>query len=442
MSKITTFFTKTVSTTATVSSCTPGSSETVESDQSVNLKRLHNAEDDVLAQVQQNRKRLVPIIECVLLCGKEEIPLRSHRYFGKIVIDDMNSREGKFRAILKYKAKGDEHLRNMLEDGGKRNKYTSPIIQNQIIETCNKIILKKIVDRVNSSKCFSILADETTDVATNEQLSLSARYVDDNDILHEDFLKFFEINSLTGSNLASSILNGLNSCGIECDYLYRQGYDGASNMAGKFNGVQAVIRATHPKALYFFAFGLPVCKQLQKERIDLKTTLSTIELLVNTLKEMRQDAEKEIHILYEKLKVCDLSLNDAEKISFENLVEFYLPPVEHDNAYVEIKIWKLKITSQDVDIKSGLEAHLSCPKIDFPNIHFLIKLFCTLPVSTATPKRSFSTLKRLKTYLRSTMNETRLNGLAMMSIHGDIHLDVDEIINEMALSPCKLDFVI
>ncbi|XP_029340933.1 zinc finger MYM-type protein 1-like [Acyrthosiphon pisum] len=396
----------------------------------------------ILAQVQQNRKRLVPIIECVLLCGKEEIPLRSHRYFGKIVIDDMNSREGKFRAILKYKAKGDEHLRNMLEDGGKRNKYTSPIIQNQIIETCNKIILKKIVDRVNSSKCFSILADETTDVATNEQLSLSARYVDDNDILHEDFLKFFEINSLTGSNLASSILNGLNSCGIECDYLYRQGYDGASNMAGKFNGVQAVIRATHPKALYFFAFGLPVCKQLQKERIDLKTTLSTIELLVNTLKEMRQDAEKEIHILYEKLKVCDLSLNDAEKISFENLVEFYLPPVEHDNAYVEIKIWKLKITSQDVDIKSGLEAHLSCPKIDFPNIHFLIKLFCTLPVSTATPKRSFSTLKRLKTYLRSTMNETRLNGLAMMSIHGDIHLDVDEIINEMALSPCKLDFVI
>ncbi|KAF0742631.1 zinc finger MYM-type protein 1-like [Aphis craccivora] len=38
-------------------------------------------------------------------------------------------------------------------------------------------------------------------------------------------------------------------------------------------------------------------------------------------------------------------------------------------------------------------------------MHFLIKLFCTIPVSTATPKRSFSTLKRSKTYLRSTMNE-------------------------------------
>ncbi|VVC38814.1 Hypothetical protein CINCED_3A018379, partial [Cinara cedri] len=47
----------------------------------------------------------------------------------------------------------------------------------------------------------------------------------------------------------------------------------------------------------FFAFGMPVCKQLQKERTDLKNNLSTIELLVNTLKEMRQDAEKEFHIL-------------------------------------------------------------------------------------------------------------------------------------------------
>jgi len=97
------------------------------------------------------------------------------------------------------------------------------------------------------------------------------------------------------------------------------------------------------------------------------------------------------------------------KISFENLVEFYLPPVKNDNAYVEINTWKLKIASQDVNIKSGLEALLSCPMSDFPNIHFLIKLFCTLQVSTATPERSFTTLKRLKTYLRSTMNEVIFN---------------------------------
>lgn len=42
----------------------------------------------------------------------------------------------------------------------------------------------------------------------------------------------------------------------------------------------------------------------------------------------------------------------------------------------------MKIASQDVDIKNALEALLSCPKNDFPNINFLIKLFCTLPVDS------------------------------------------------------------
>jgi hypothetical protein len=45
--------------------------------------------------------------------------------------------------------------------------------------------------------------------------------------------------------------------------LYGHGYDGASNMAGKYNGVQAVIRATHPKALYIHwiahSFNFAIC---------------------------------------------------------------------------------------------------------------------------------------------------------------------------------------
>jgi len=62
------------------------------------------------------------------------------------------------------------------------------------------------VDKINKSQCFSILVDETTDVSSVEQLSLCIRYVDNNDKLNEDFLQFFAIHSLTGSDLATSIL--------------------------------------------------------------------------------------------------------------------------------------------------------------------------------------------------------------------------------------------
>ena len=46
----------------------------------------------------------------------------------------------------------------------------------------------------------------------------------------------------------------------------------------------------------------------------------------------------------------------------------------------------------------------------------LLDIICTTPMSTAECERCFSTLKRIKTFLRSTMSEDRLNALAVLSI--------------------------
>jgi len=46
------------------------------------------------------------------------------------------------------------------------------------------------------------------------------------------------------------LIIGLSTCGINYDYLYGQGYDGAMNMAGRFKGVQSIIKEKYPKALY------------------------------------------------------------------------------------------------------------------------------------------------------------------------------------------------
>lgn len=80
----------------------------------------------------------------------------------------------------------------------------------------------------------------------------------------------------------------------------------------------------------------------------------------------------------------------------------------------------------------------------YPNIRKLLKIFATLPVSTATAERSFSTLRRLKTYLRTTIGADRLNGLALMTIHRDISskLDPQDVISGLAKKNRRLDFII
>uniref|UniRef100_A0A8D8U0H2 Zinc finger MYM-type protein 1 n=1 Tax=Cacopsylla melanoneura TaxID=428564 RepID=A0A8D8U0H2_9HEMI len=53
----------------------------------------------------------------------------------------------------------------------------------------------------------------------------------------------------------------------------------------------------------------------------------------------------------------------------------------------------------------------------FPAMRKALIILSSLPPTTATVERSFSTLRKIKTWLRSTMGEDRLNGLSLMSVH-------------------------
>lgn len=50
-------------------------------------------------------------------------------------------------------------------------------------------------------------------------------------------------------------------------------------------------------------------------------------------------------------------------------------------------------------------------------VHILLQIFLTIPVTTATSERTFSALRRLKTYLRSTMSQDRLNHMLLLYCH-------------------------
>jgi len=65
-------------------------------------------------------------------------------------------------------------------------------------------------------------------------------------------------------------------------------------------------------------------------------------------------------------------------------------------------------------------------------------LLCT-PSTNCSAERSFSTLKRIKNYLRSTMAKDRCSGLALLAIEAEItnSLDFEKIINDFATSEAR-----
>mgnify|MGYP001797234560 CR=1 FL=1 len=78
-----------------------------------------------------------------------------------------------------------------------------------------------------------------------------------------------------------------------------------------------------------------------------------------------------------------------------------------------------------------------------PNIIHLLKLLLVNPATSCTPERSFSTARRLKTWLRSTMKSKRFNALALLNIHKELKDKVDlmEVGNEfIALSEQRYNY--
>ncbi|CAN8016742.1 unnamed protein product [Ixodes persulcatus] len=102
------------------------------------------------------------------------------------------------------------------------------------------------------------------------------------------------------------------------------------------------------------------------------------------------------------------------------------------------EIWKAKWqrATEERLPRYATDALLRCEESFFPNIHTLLKIMATLPVTTATAERSFSALRRLKTYLRNRTAEDRLNELAVMSVHR-APVSVNEVITTFMGKPRK-----
>lgn len=113
----------------------------------------------------------------------------------------------------------------------------------------------------------------------------------------------------------------------------------------------------------------------------------------------------------------------------------------------ELNLFENKLKS-DTDLTTITSAITFLDKLDcdyFPVFSLFIKILITLPISIATAERSFSSLRLLKTWLRSRMSEEMLTALDLLYIHKniDIHNNIENIINRFANDKNrKFDFIL
>lgn len=126
----------------------------------------------------------------------------------------------------------------------------------------------------------------------------------------------------------------------------------------------------------------------------------------------------------------------AGKINLGETISFYKEDLPNETVIkTEIWRWQNKWKKEHIDnCPDTLQLALKqCDNDYFPNLHELLRIACTLPVTSCENERANSVLKNLKTYLRNTMGQERLSALALMKIHYKTPVDLEDVIDRFKL---------
>nr|XP_042706119.1 zinc finger MYM-type protein 1-like [Chrysemys picta bellii] len=179
---------------------------------------------------------LTCVVEAIVFLAEHGLPFRgSDETVG-------SKHNGNYLGILELIAKYDpflaQHINEHANHGKGHTSYLSKTICNELIALLAKNTLSAIVDEIKDVGYFSI--DSTLDMSHVDQLTVILRYVLPSRPV-EHFMTFLDTTSHTGEKLALYLLDFLTKNEIDISLCCGQSYDHASNMSGRYSGMQTKI---------------------------------------------------------------------------------------------------------------------------------------------------------------------------------------------------------
>ncbi|KAI3716955.1 hypothetical protein L1987_68206 [Smallanthus sonchifolius] len=213
-------------------------------DQSIHVKFDKHSDK----QKKEYRMRLNASTSLAKKLLNQGLPFRGHDESK----DSLN--KGNFLEFLQLMGEQNEGLgKVILENAPGNSQMTSLTIQQDIKHCFAQEVLKQIFDDLGDD-VFSLLVDESSDVSKKEQMAVVIRYVDKCGVVKERFIGLVHVVDTYALSLKRAIDELFARYGLSLMKIRGQGYDGASNMAGEFNGLRSLILQENVSAFYVHCF--------------------------------------------------------------------------------------------------------------------------------------------------------------------------------------------
>ncbi|ESQ38930.1 hypothetical protein EUTSA_v10001868mg [Eutrema salsugineum] len=191
---------------------------------------------------------------------------------------------GNFKQLLKYTEEQNEVVSKVvLENAPKNNLMISLPIQKDIVHCFTEEVVKSIIEEIDHG-VFGLLVDESVDVSHKEQMAVVFQF----HAIDDFFAKY----------------------GLSLQNIRGQGYDGASNMKGEFNGLRSLILRENSSGYYVHCFAHQlqlVVVAIAKKHFEVGDFFDKISAVLNGASCKRQDKFQEIY-----REEIEKKINDSE----------------------------------------------------------------------------------------------------------------------------------
>ncbi|XP_025192174.1 uncharacterized protein LOC112592365 [Melanaphis sacchari] len=349
--------------------------------------------------VRLNRLCMEHIIDLVLFLAKQELAFRGHDESSNSINKD-NFRELVELHFSRCSLEVQNHYKSL------QNKFTgtSKIIQNEIILCISEYLSDHIKHEIKQCMFYSIQIDDTTDITQKTQCSVILRYITNKSELVERFFGFYDVRK---NHTAEGLFNLITSLLLEFNIekkLVGQCYDGACVMAGNLNGLQARIKEIAPNALFTHCYAHKLNLVLQHGCNSNKTCRIFFANIIGISAFFHNSTSR---------------TNVVDSIIGKRIPQFVQTRWASRSKIVHL------LVKEWINFKAVFGAIINDPKSSadsicgsevMPEVYKLFSLILTIPSTSVSVERSFSCLKRIKTYLRNNTSQHRLNSLSTISI--------------------------
>ncbi|XP_034887192.1 uncharacterized protein [Populus alba] len=294
-------------------------------------------------------------------------------------------------------------------------------------------------------------------------MAVVIRYVDNNGHIIECFLGIQHVSNTTASSLKAVIKALFSKHGLSISRLRGQGYDGASNMRGEFNGLKALILNNNPSAYYVHCFAhrlqltlVAVTKKHNEVRDVFNFISSIINIVGASCNRMEVIREKQYARIIEGLENGEIS--SGQDLNQETSLRRY-GDTRWGSHYITI-IRLLAMFSSVLDVleiirEDGMNSEqrmeaivltekLICLALFYPSEFSIMDLMVLgdqldtyiidlrgddelsgIKVTTATVERVFSSMHIVKSRLRNMMGDKWMNDSLVVYTEKDIFNKID-----------------